>query len=72
MAEAYSVIQRNLRATFPDRPIAYLNLANGSIGYLPPSELFGENLYQVWQTPFERGSLERLESAVAQALRAMA
>ncbi len=72
MAESYSVMQRNLRAAFPDRPIIYLNLANGSIGYLPPVALYDENVYQVWQTPFDQGSLERLETAIADNLRASA
>ena len=69
MAEAYSQIQQQLRAAFPDTAVAYLNLANGSIGYLPPADLYDEDLYQVWQTPFDRGSLERLESATAAAFR---
>jgi hypothetical protein len=37
-----------------------MNLVNGSIGYLPPAELCDLDLYQVWQSPFERHSLERL------------
>ncbi len=69
MAEAYSGIQRRLRAAFPENAVAYLNLANGSIGYLPPAERYDDDLYQVWQTPFARGSLERLEEAVAEAFR---
>jgi hypothetical protein len=69
MAEAYSQIQRRLREEFPDDEVAYLNLVNGSIGYLPPSAAYSEDLYQVWQTPFDRGGLERLESAIAGAFR---
>lgn len=72
MAEAYSVLQRRLRATFPDTAVACLNLANGSVGYLPPAERYGDDLYQVWQTPFDRGSLEDLEAAVVAALRELA
>lgn len=71
MAEAYSQIQRHLRAAFPDTVVAYLNLANGSIGYLPPSDLYDQDLYQVWQTPFDRGSLDALEVAIADALRSI-
>jgi hypothetical protein len=63
MAEAYSSIQRNVRAAFPDREVAWLNLVNGSVGYLPPEPLYDVDVYQAWQTPFDRGSLERLESA---------
>ncbi len=71
MAEAYSQIQQHLRAAFPDNAVAYLNLTNGSIGYLPPSDLYDEDLYQEWQTPFDRGSLEALEAAIIEAFNAI-
>lgn len=35
-----------------------MNLINGSIGYLPPEHLYDTDIYPVWQTPFDRGSLE--------------
>lgn len=63
MAEAYSSIQQNVRAAFPDRAVVWLNLVNGSIGYLPPAPLYDVDVYQVWQTPFDRGGLETLEAA---------
>jgi|694.fasta_scaffold40342_3 hypothetical protein len=63
MAEAYSSIQRNVRAAFPDREVMWLNLVNGSVGYLPPATLYDVDVYQAWQTPFDRGSLEALEAA---------
>jgi hypothetical protein len=63
MAEAYSCIQENVRAAFPDRDVVWLNLVNGSVGYLPPEPLYDVEIYQVWQTPFDRGSLEKLEAA---------
>jgi hypothetical protein len=63
MAEAYSCIQQNVRAAFPDRAVVWLNLVNGSVGYLPPEPLYDVEIYQVWQTPFDRGSLEALEAA---------
>ncbi len=71
MAEAYSQIQQHLRAAFPDTAVAYLNLTNGSVGYLPPSDLYDEDLYQEWQTPFARGGLETLETAIAEAFDAI-
>jgi hypothetical protein len=37
-----------------------MNLINGSIGYLPPAEIYDADVYSVWQTPFDRGSYERL------------
>ncbi len=63
MGEAYSSIQQNLRAAFPGQAVGWLNLVNGSIGYLPPANLYDEDIYQVWQTPFDRGSLELVERA---------
>jgi len=63
LAEAYSSIQQNVRAAFPDRAVTWLNLVNGSIGYLPPAPLYDVEIYQAWQTPFDRGSLETLEAA---------
>jgi hypothetical protein len=66
--EAYSILQRRLREWFPHRAVAVMNLVNGSAGYLPPQELYERDLYQVWQTPFERGSLERVMTAGAAAL----
>lgn len=72
MAEAYNRIQQHLRANFPDTAVLYLNLTNGSIGYLPPAECYDDDLYQVWQTPFDRGSLESLEDAIAEAFRELA
>jgi hypothetical protein len=63
MAEAYSCIQENVRAAFPDREVVWLNLVNGSVGYLPPAPLYDVEIYQSWQTPFDRGSLELLQDA---------
>jgi len=61
--EAYSHLQRELRAAFPDLAIIVMNLVNGATGYLPPAELYDEDLYAVWQTPFARGGMERLIQA---------
>jgi hypothetical protein len=61
--EAYSNLQTVLRAAFPDRSVAVMNVVNGWYGYLPPQDLYDEDLYAVWQTPFERGSLETLIQA---------
>lgn len=64
MAECYSQLQRQLRQRFPDRAVICVNLINGSIGYLPPADLYDADVYQVWQTPFARGSLERTTNAM--------
>ncbi len=71
MAESYSWIQQSLRAAFAESPIAWLNLVNGSIGYLPPRDLYDEDVYQVWQTPFAAGSLEQLEQQTRQEIAAL-
>ncbi len=67
--QAYTKLQMELRRQFPDNPIAVVNEVNGSCGYQPPEELYGRNIYQVWQTPFERGCLERALDASALAVR---
>jgi hypothetical protein len=60
--EAYSLFQTTLRQQFPERTLAVMNVVNGHIGYLPNKELYDENAYAVWQTPFAAGGLEKLIS----------
>jgi len=67
--EAYSVLQTQLRAAFPEAPLLVLNIGNGHLGYLPPRECYGHNLYTVWQTPFASGGLECLIEAAQVGLR---
>ncbi len=62
--EPYSILQQELRRRFPNNAIICMNLVNGSIGYLPPAELYDVDVYPVWQTPFDCGSLERLLAAM--------
>jgi hypothetical protein len=69
--EAYSLLQTELRAQFADRSVAVINIVNGSVGYLPPRESFGKNLYQVEQTPFECGSLEVVIERAAETMKAL-
>lgn len=66
--EAYSMLQQELRRRFPNNAIICMNLINGSIGYLPPAKLYDVDVYQVWQTPFARGSLERLLEAMTRVI----
>ncbi|HYF00528.1 MAG TPA: hypothetical protein VEJ18_16530 [Planctomycetota bacterium] len=66
--EAYSFLQTELRRTTPGRAVVAMNLVNGSIGYLPRETLYGRDLYQVWQSPFDRGSLERVTAAARRAI----
>lgn len=60
LAESYSILQQQLRQRFAGRAIICMNLINGSIGYLPPADLYDTDVYQAWQTPFARGGLEKL------------
>ncbi|MBW3622814.1 MAG: hypothetical protein KY468_05325 [Armatimonadetes bacterium] len=58
--EAYSQLQTELRGRFPDLALVVMNVTNGHTGYLPPADLYDLDLYQVWQTPYDRGSLEHV------------
>ncbi len=58
--EAYSELQSEIRAKFPNHAICVMNVVNGHFGYLPPRNLYSEDIYPVWQTPFGAGSLEHL------------
>lgn len=69
--EAYSDFQIALRAALPGRAIAVMNVVNGHSGYLSPPELYDQDVYQVWQSPFERESLPRLINACQQAIGAI-
>ncbi len=57
--EAYSLLQTELRRRLAPRMVAVMNLVNGSTAYLPPATLYDTDIYQVWQTPFDRGCLEQ-------------
>jgi hypothetical protein len=58
--EAYSNLQTELRAAFPEYAVIVMNLVNGWSGYLPPADLYERDMYSVWQTPFAKGGLETL------------
>lgn len=66
--EPYSVLQQELRRRFVGRTILCMNLINGSIGYLPPDDLYDSDVYPVWQTPFDRGGLELTIESMTQAI----
>jgi hypothetical protein len=69
--EAYTQLQTELRRAFPRSAITVMNLVNGGIGYLAPASLHGEDLYQVWQSPFGAGCLERVVSSATAAMEAL-
>jgi len=65
--EAYSRLQIELRKN--GDTVIFMNLTNGSCGYLPPAEYFSQDIYSVWQTPFEKGCLEKVTEACKQVIR---
>jgi hypothetical protein len=66
--EAYTRLQQELRSRFPNLAVICMNLINGSVGYLPPADLYNVDAYPVWQTPFARGCLERVADAMTNAV----
>ena len=67
--EAFSLFQTELRRKFAPHTVVAMNLVNGGeAGYLPPESAYSRNMYEVNQTPFERGSLERLCDAASRAI----
>ena len=70
MTEAYSLMQEKLRSSFPDRTILWVNLLNGSLGYLVPSSHYDNDQYAVWQTPLGPGGFEHLYTAAHDAIAA--
>jgi hypothetical protein len=66
--EAYSQMQLELRKRFAPHPVGVMNLVNGCMGYLTPKELYDLDVYQVWQSPFERGCLEQVTAVCADGL----
>jgi hypothetical protein len=59
--ELYNVLQRQLRATFPDTSIVLGTLANGSKAwYIPDRESYGKGLYQEDASVLGQGALEQL------------
>ncbi len=69
--ETYSYFQRTLRAAFPDKKIAVVNIANGYIGYMPDAMYYGKDIYACNTTPYDQGALEILTQGVINAIRNM-
>jgi hypothetical protein len=66
--EPYQILQTTIREHFAGRPVLVLGVTNGSHGYLPPADRYGDYLYQVWQSPFAAGSLEAVIEAAQKGL----
>ena len=70
--EAYSFLQKSLRADFPDYAIIPMNIANGYQSYLPHREQYNRlDTYAVWVALFEIGSLEIVYEAIKSSIQNM-
>ncbi|MBM3548809.1 MAG: hypothetical protein FJX54_17845 [Alphaproteobacteria bacterium] len=69
--EMHTDFQIRLRARFPKAKIAVLNIANGSLGYLPPAEEFPMRTYQTAIALHKPGSDDRVLEAAARAINEM-
>jgi hypothetical protein len=66
--EMHTDFQMRLRARFPKARIAVLNIANGSLGYLPPAEEFPMRTYQTAIALHKPGSDDRVLEAAARTI----
>lgn len=70
--EAYSDFQMELRRRFPANTLVIANLVNGGqSSYLCPPHLHDLDIYQVWQSPFDRQALPTLIEAGDRAIRSL-
>jgi hypothetical protein len=69
--EMHTDFQIRLRARFPKTKIAVLNIANGSLGYLPPAEEFPMRTYQTAIALHKPGADEIVLDAAARAIEEM-
>lgn len=67
--EPYSLLQRSLRASFPDNAVLVMGVTNGTMGYLCPRDLYGSGRYQERQSPFRPGCLEQTIEAAQGGIR---
>ena len=66
--EMHTDFQIRLRQGFPDTQIAVLNIANGSLGYLPPAEEFPMRTYQTAIALHKPGSDNRVLEAASRTI----
>ena len=68
--EHYNVLQRKLRADFPNTAMVIVTLVNGSrVWYLPDKASYGKGLYQEEASVLAAGSLEKLMKALQGAVK---
>ncbi len=66
--ETYSYFQQKIRAAFPDKKIAVINIANGYVGYMPDAGYYEKDIYSCNTTPYDKGALELLTAGVIEAI----
>jgi hypothetical protein len=69
--EPYSVLQQELRRSFPETPLLILCVTNGALGYLCPRDRYGSGLYQEVQSPYRPGCLETTIDALQEGIAAI-
>lgn len=69
--ETYSYFQKQLRAAFPGKKIAVVNIANGYVGYMANATCYGKDIYSCNTTPYASGALEMLTQGVIDTIRNM-
>lgn len=69
--EPYSLLQQEVRAAFPQRPVLVLGATNGSLGYLCPRATYGTGRYQEGQSPYLPGCLEETVAALTAGIAAL-
>ena len=67
-AEPYGLFQTELRRRFPNRPIFVSVVTNGTIAYMLPRDLYGNNFYQEWVSYSGPGCLEIMIDAAAEGI----
>jgi hypothetical protein len=71
-AEPYSAFQVEMRRRFPDHAVMVLNIVNGNVGYLAPTETYNKpGLYQIKISLFRPGCMEQVIDATSRSLSAL-
>jgi hypothetical protein len=69
--ELYSRFQQQVREHMGGTPVMVLGVTNGTLGYVPPQEFYDDGRYQVVQSPYAPGGLEKLTDRAKQEVEAL-
>lgn len=70
-AEAHSSFQMAVRSAFPETRIAVMNIVNGYLSYLPPSQDYDLNTYQSKVALYKAPATEQVLDAVVRTIRGL-